>query len=88
MHDPCIVTLAVNPKKHSELFKSKRTNKKHKGIKKGAPGMNYENYAERIKPLYDFESFSKPETERKNVVRFKRLSFRESTTRDFIFLTL
>ena len=50
--------------------------------------MNYENYAERIKPLYDFESFSKPETERKNVVRFKRLSFRESTTRDFIFLTL
>ena len=88
MNDPCIVTLAVNPKKYFELFKSKRTNKKHKGIKKGAPGMNYENYAERIKPLYDFESFSKPETERKNVVRFKRLSFRESATRDFIFLTL
>ena len=70
IHDPCIVTLAVNPKKHSELFKSKRTNKKHKGIKKGAPCMNYENYTERIKPLYDFESFSKPKTERKNVVRF------------------
>ena len=70
INDPCIVTLAVNPKEYFELFKSKRTNKKHKGIKKGAPGMNYENYAERIKPLYDFESFSRPKTERKKVVRF------------------
>ena len=32
--------------------------------------MNYENYAETIKPLYDFESFEKPKTERKKVVRF------------------
>ena len=70
INDPCIVTLAVNPKEYFELFKSKRTNKKHKGIKKGAPGMNYENYAERIKPLYDFESFSRPKTERKKVVMF------------------
>ena len=52
INDPCIVTLAVNPKEYFELF------------------MNYENYAERIKPLDDFESFSKPKTERKKVVRF------------------
>ena len=32
--------------------------------------MNYENYAERIKPLDDFESFEKPKTEKKKVVRF------------------
>ena len=43
INDPCIVTLAVNPKEYFELFKSKRANKKHKGIKKGVPGMNYEN---------------------------------------------
>ena len=68
--DPCLVTLAVNPKEYFEYFQSQRTNKKHKAIKKGAPGMNYENYAERIKPLYDFESFEKPKKEKKKVVRF------------------
>ena len=68
--DPCLVTLAVNPKEYFEYFQSQRTNKKHKGIKKVAPGMNYENYAERIKLLYDFESFEKPQTEKKKVVRF------------------
>ena len=38
--DPCLVTLAVNPKEYFEYFQSQRINKKHKGIKKGAPGMN------------------------------------------------
>ena len=100
INDPCIVTLAVNPKEHFELFKSKRANKKHKGIKKGAPGMNYENYVERIKPLYDFESFEKPITERKKVVRLtvkkgdmtttqvEKTKFSQINVRDFIFLTL
>ena len=32
--------------------------------------MNYENYAERIKLLYDFERLEKPKTEKKKVVRF------------------
>ena len=31
--------------------------------------MEYENYAERIKPLYDFESYRKPKADSKNVVR-------------------
>ena len=70
INDPCLVTLAVNPKEYFEYFQSQRTNKKHKGIKKGAPGMNYENYAERIKLLYDFERLEKPKTEKKKVVRF------------------
>ena len=70
INDLCLVTLTVNPKEYFEYFQSQRTNKKDKGIKKGAPGINYENYAERIKPLYDFESFEKPKTEKKKVVRF------------------
>ena len=70
INDPCLVTLAVNLKEYFEYFQSQRTNKKHKGIKKGALGMNYENYAERIKLLYDFKSFEKPKTEKKKVVRF------------------
>ena len=68
--DPCLVTLAVNPKEYFEYFQSQRVNKKHKGIKKEAPGMNYDNYSERIKPLYDFKSFVKPRNEKKKVVRF------------------
>ena len=70
INDLCLVTLAVNLKEYFEYFQSQRTNKKHKGIKKGVPGMNYENYAERIKLLYDFERFEKPKTEKKKVVRF------------------
>ena len=54
--DPCLVTLAVNRKEYFEYFKSENVNKKHKGIKKGSAGMEYENYAERIKPLHDFDS--------------------------------
>ena len=70
IYDPCLVTLSVNPKEYFEYFQSQRVNKKHKGIKKGAPGMNYDNYSERIKPLYDFKSFVKPRNEKKKVVRF------------------
>ena len=57
--DPCLVTLAVNPKEYFEYFKSENVNKKHKGIKKGSAGMEYENYAQRIKPLRDFDSLKK-----------------------------
>ena len=46
--DPCYVTLAVYSKEHLEYFKNDSINKKHKGIKKGSAGMEYENYAERI----------------------------------------
>ena len=70
INDPCLVTLAVIPKSILNIFKVNKQTKKHKGIKKGAPGKNYENYAERIKPLYKFEHFKKSKTERKKVVRF------------------
>ena len=41
-------------------------NKKHKGIKKGSSGMNYENCAERIKPLYDFDTYKKLKADSQN----------------------
>ena len=63
------MTLAVNPKECFEYFKSDTCNKKHKGIKKGSPGMDYENYAERIKPLVDFKTYKKPKADIKEVVR-------------------
>ena len=39
INNPCILTLAVNPKEYCELFKDKNLNKKHKSIKKGPLGL-------------------------------------------------
>ena len=50
-----IITLAVNPKEYFEVFRSKEINKKHKGIKKSTPGMNFESFASRI---IDFREYS------------------------------
>ena len=36
---------------------------------RGSPEMDYQNYAERIKPLYDFESFKPPRLDEKEAVR-------------------
>ena len=58
----------MNPKEYFEYFKSDNVDKKHKGIKKGSIGMEYENYAERIKPLFDFKFYKKPKADMKEVV--------------------
>ena len=49
--NPNVCTIAVNPKEYFEKFKNKHINKKHKGVKRGTPGMMFENYANRIKRL-------------------------------------
>ena len=69
INDPCYVTLAVNPKEYFEYFESENCNKKHKGIKKGAKGMEYENYAEWIKPIIDFKTNQKLKADIKSVGR-------------------
>ena len=62
--------LAVNPKEYFEFFKSSASNKKHKGIKKEAKGMDYEYIAERIKSLKNFETFEQPRNKYKKVMTF------------------
>ena len=42
--NPCYVTIAVNPKEYFEFFHDYLVNKKHKGIKKGSRGMEYQNF--------------------------------------------
>ena len=42
--DPCILTIACNPKEYFEMFEDKNINKKHKGIKKGFSGLCFENF--------------------------------------------
>ena len=67
--DLCYVTLAVNVKEYLEHFKSETVNKKRKGIKKGTQGMEYKNFAERIKHLHEFDSYQPPKTDMEEVVR-------------------
>ena len=68
--NPCYVTLAVSPKEYFEVFKNQRTNKKHKGIKKGSHGMEFENFAVKIKSLVNFDTFQRPPAEYKEISRF------------------
>ena len=49
-----LVTIALNPKEYIEIFKNKAINKKHKGIKKSTPGMNFESFASRIMDVRDW----------------------------------
>ena len=68
--DPSYVTLVIKPKEYFEFFKDYSTNKKHKGIKKDSKGMDFENFAERIKSLKSFDTFELPRNEYKEVTRF------------------
>ena len=72
--DPCQGTIAVNYKEYFECFKIDETNKKHKGLKKGSAGMNYENFEKRINSLRDIESFGQLE---KQVQGQQRLTIKE-----------
>ena len=83
INGPCMVTLAVKPKEYFEYFKSENINKKHKGVKKGSLGMDFESYAERIKPLFDFKSYKKLKKDTKSVVRIS-VKKREMTTRQIV----
>ena len=46
--NPCLLTIACNPKEYFELFQNSEINKRHKEIKKESSGMNFENYTGRI----------------------------------------
>ena len=81
INDPCLVTLATNPKEYLEYFKNTLINKKHKGIKKGAVAMDYENFAERFKPLFDFSTYVKPKADKKSVGRISGKNGEMSTYR-------
>ena len=49
-----MITIAVNPKESFEVFKNKTINKKHKGVKKPTPGMNFETFAARIMDIREY----------------------------------
>ena len=46
--NPNISTITINPKEYFEKFKNRKNNKKHKGVRRHTPGMNFESYAKNI----------------------------------------
>lgn len=51
------------------MFENSEINKKHKGIKKGLSGMNFEKYASRIVPLTNFDYSEKAPADYKKDTR-------------------
>ena len=56
-----ICTITVNPKEYFEKLKQRSINKKHKGVRRDTPGMDFESYAERINVLRDISCEKKTE---------------------------
>ena len=52
LDNPNLCTIAVNAKEYFENFKNNSINKKHKGVGRDTPGMDFESYANRITPLW------------------------------------
>lgn len=59
----CEAVVAVNPKDYYEHLEDFRCNKKHKGIRKGAPIMNCENFVKRVVPVNETEDLGNPKKE-------------------------
>ena len=56
VNNPNVITIAVNPKKYFEVFKNRNFNKKHKGVKKTTPGMDFGSYAARVMDLKEYDT--------------------------------
>ena len=51
---PNIITISINPKEYLEEFEDLSINKKHKGIKKGTPGMDFSAYCSKLSDITDY----------------------------------
>ena len=66
-----VITISVNPKECFEKYRDKTVSKKHKGLKKDTPGMNFEAYSQRICSLHEFCTNQKPKKKELNKNVFK-----------------
>ena len=65
-----MTTMDVNPKEYIETFKSEHVNKKHKGLRKSAPRMEFENCSRRINSTAEIETFGQLSAEKQKQNRF------------------
>ena len=71
--DPCVVTVVVNPEEYFKEFEP--VNKKHKGKRKGASGMEFEDYAKRKNSIREIQTFGQLPKEKQKQNRFSYSSF-------------
>ena len=59
---PKVITIALNPKEYYERFIGHSDNKKHKGLKKSTPGIDFDSYSTCLSDLteYSNEFLTKP----------------------------
>ena len=53
---PNVITIALNPKEYYERFIDHSDNKKHKGLKKSTPGMDFDSYSNRLFDLTEYSN--------------------------------
>ena len=51
-----VTTIALNPKEYYERLIDHSDNKKHKGLKKSTPGMNFDSYYNRLSDLTEYSN--------------------------------
>ena len=68
--DPCVFTVSVNPEDYFEDFKSQSVNKKHKGLRQGASGMEFEDYTKEINSIKEIETFGQVPKEKQKQVYY------------------
>ena len=66
-----IITIALNPKEYYEEFDDYTNNKKHKGLKKSTPGMDFEAYCSRLATLSKYYNVHVKETKKIKQKRFQ-----------------
>ena len=67
-----VITIAINPKEYLEEFEDLSINKKHKGIKKGTPGMDFSAYCSKLASITEyFDSQIKPNRAKIKQKRFQ-----------------
>ena len=53
---PNVIAIALNPKEYYERFIDRSDNKKHKGLKKSTPGMDFDSYSNRLSDLTKYSN--------------------------------
>ena len=78
INKPNIITIALNPKEYYERFIDHSDNKKHKGLKKSTPDMDFDSYSARLSDLTEYYGeFLKPGPQKIEQKRFQVIN--EST---------
>ena len=70
---PNVITIALSPKEYYERFINHSDNKKHKGLKKSTPDMDFYSYSSRLSDLTEYidEFSNKPVAKKIEQKRFE-----------------